>query len=115
MNIRITAEFERAESADAVIRQLRPLCATHIKIAEQVKRSDELPVSYPLKPEYLNGSHTAYLNGMPHILSGAPVYDEYFEPAEKTGVTLSFCIPHEFAARAKSAVLQNGGFSVSVI
>ncbi len=115
MNIRISARFEDPESADRVIRQLERLRATHIKIVNHVERSDDLPVNYPLKPEYLNGSHTAYLNGFPHILSGGPIYNEYFEPAERNGVTLSFCIPHDFAARAKSAVLQNGGSSVSVI
>ena len=42
-------------------------------------------------------------------------YDEYFEPSETTGVTLSFTVPREHLNVVKSTLLQGGGFSVSVI
>lgn len=113
--IRISAEFEHPEQADAVLRDLRKYAIGRVTLNSKVKRNDDVPVNYPIKPEYLNGSHTQYLNGLPHILSGGPIYDEYFEPSERTGVTLSFTVPREHLNVVKSTLLQGGGFSVSVI
>ena len=105
--IRISAEFEHPEQADAVLRDLRKYAIGRVTLNSKVKRNDDVPVNYPIKPEYLNG--------LPHILSGGPIYDEYFEPSERTGVTLSFTVPREHLNVVKSTLLQGGGFSVSVI
>lgn len=113
--IRISAEFERPEQADAVLRDLRKYAIGRVTLNSQVKRSDDVPVNYTIKPEYLNDSDTSYLNGLPHILSGGPIYDDYFEPSERMGVTLSFTVPREHLNVVKIIVLQGGGFSVSVI
>ena len=113
--IRITAEFEKPEQADAVVNKLRRYAIGKYHIHHHIKRNDELPVNYPIKPEYLNGSQLSYLNGLPHILSGGPTYTQQPELVLSQAVTLSVCVPKHFKSIAKSAILQSGGVNVNVI
>lgn len=113
--IRITAEFEKPEQADAVLNKLKRYAIGRYNIHHHIKQNDDLPVNYPIKPEYLNGSQLSYLNGLPHILSGGPIYTEQPEPVLSQAVTLSICVPKHFKSIAKSAILQSGGVNVNVI
>lgn len=110
-----TIHFEYADSADLALSRLKALPLQNLKITPMVRRTDDLPAQYPVKPEEIYGNHTAYLNGLPHITEGGPVYNAFFEPAQNGGAILQFSAPDEQVLRqALSIALQAGGYDISV-
>lgn len=110
-----TIHFEYADSADFALGRLKALPLQNLKITPIVRQTDDLPAQYPVGPEELYGNHTAYLNGLPHITEGGPVYNAFFEPAQNGGAILQFSAPDEQVLRqALSIALQAGGYDISV-
>ena len=110
-----TIHFEYADSADFALGRLKALPLQNLNITPMVRQSDDLPAQYPVKPEEIYGNHTAYLNGLPHITEGGPIYNAFFEPEQNGGAVLQFSAPDAQVLRqALSIVLQAGGYDISV-
>ena len=114
--VRISAQFENVEFADATVHRLQKMGAANCRVVRKNnKNEDVIPFNRPTKPEYLMGTQSSYLSGFPHITSGGPIYNGYYEPDESMSAYLSAIIPKEQLTFAQSAIMQNGGFDVSVI
>ena len=111
----IKAHFEDVQFADLASGDLRRRHnAKSIRIRSEIPNDDDYAVTYPLKPEYLEPSHTQYLEGMPHVLSNGPIYNRYFEPNEDHGASLTCRVPEEEVRQAVSCLLSRGGHDIRV-
>lgn len=113
--IKISAEFASVDFADLAMGSLKEhFNALDVKFKSKKtdNNEDELPIYYPIKPEYLEVSHTQFLEGMPHILSNSPVYIGK-EETIREGATISFIVKEELKAAANSLLLSYGAFNIN--
>lgn len=106
-----TIHFEYADSADLALSRLKALPLQNLKITPMVRRTDDLPAQYPVKPKEIYGNHTAYLNGLPHITEGVR-FTTHFSSRRKTAAlfynsahrTNRFC-GRRFPSRCRPAAM----------
>ena len=111
----ITAHFEDVQFADYASGDLRNrLGAKAITVHSAIPNDEEDPVNYPIKPEYLEPSHTQYLEGMPHVLSNGPIFNRYHEPRERKGASLSCRVDDSQVRQAVSCLLSRGGHDIQI-
>lgn len=108
--MRITAKFPSADFADFALGKLQKQMMIKNPVIKPHKSDSELPVMYPIKPEYLDVSHTQYLEGMPHILSGSPIYNDEMETDSRDECSLSFETDSTNASKVQNIILRFSGY-----
>ena len=114
--VRIKCRFHNADAADFALGRLKNrinIESATLKIHGDT--DEELPVSYPVRPDYSASPDQNYLNGMPHVLESAPVFNAYFEPSDKKDCTFIFYTDDQNEKQAYNALLRFGAFDIQTL